>query len=230
MEYNWQQVYLGFYKEPLMKAPEHWFLGVRIQNEDRTKVMCNECWEFFKRLHPKHLNKHWLSIDEYRKKNWFSMNTAMIADEESLKISHKILGKPHSINNNREALENRYLAFITSRELWKWENSNERQNKYGTCHDQVWDRLKKYIERFWQLPTYASIWEDWKAIFSLLKHRYWDVNIGFKEYWLPRKDLVPGVCVEYTFSDWEIIRVWYKHNNWDKLVEKIKQTSKLFVI
>lgn len=228
MQYNWNEVYLGFYKEPLMKAPEHWFLWVRIQNEDRTKVMCNECWEFFKRLHPKHLNKHWLSIDEYRKKNWFSMNTAMIADQESLKISHKILGKPHAINNNIEALESRYLACTTSRELGKWENSNERQNKYWTCHDQVWDRLKKYIERFWQLPTYASIGEDWKAIYSLLKHRYWDVNIGFKEYWLPRKDIVPWVCVEYTFSDWEIIKVWYKHNNWDKLVEKIKQTSKLF--
>ena len=34
----------------------------------------------------------------------------MIADEESLKISHKILGKPHSIQNNKEALENRYIA------------------------------------------------------------------------------------------------------------------------
>jgi len=212
-----------------MKAPVHWFLGVRIQNEDRTKVMCNECWEFFKRIHPKHLNKHWLSIDEYRKKNWFSMNTAMIADEESLKISHKILWKPHSINNNKEALENRYIACTTSRELGKWENSNERQNKYGTCHDQVWDRLKNYIERFWQLPTYNSIWEDGKAIFSLLKHRYWDVNKWFKEYWLPQKDLIPWVCVEYTFSDWEVIKVGYTYNNWDKLVEKIKLTSPLFL-
>ena len=228
MEYNGKEVYMWFYKEPLMKAPVHGFLWVRIQNEDRTKVMCNECWEFFKRLHPKHLNKHWLTIDEYRKKNGFSMNTAMIADQESLNISHKILWKPHSINNNKEALENRYIACTTSRELGKWENSNERQNKYWTCHDQVWDRLKNYIERFWQLPTYASIWEDGKAIFSLLKYRYWDVNKWFKEYWLPQKDLIPWVCVEYTFSDWEVIKVWYTYNNWDKLVEKIKETSLLF--
>lgn len=228
MEYNWTEVYMGFYKEPLMKAPSHGYLGVRIQNKERTHVMCNECGEFFKRLHPKHLNKHWLSIDEYRKKNWFSMNTAMISDEESLKISHKILGKPHSIQNNEEAMQNRYIACTTSRELGVWENSNERQNKFWTCHDQVGERLRNYIERFGQLPTCASIGEDGRALFSLLKHRYNDVNVWFKEYGLPTKKLIPGKCVEYTFKDWEVVQVWYRHNNWEKLIQKIKETSLLF--
>lgn len=228
MEYNGKEVYMGFYKEPLMKAPSQGYLGVRIQNPERTQIMCNECGQYFKRLHTKHLQKHWLSIEEYRKKNWYAKNTWMIADMESLKISKTILGKPHSIQNNREAMESRYLACTTSREIGVWKNSNERQNKFWTCHDQVKERLKNYIERFWQLPTYQSIGEDGRALFSLLKHRYNDVNIGFKVYDLPTKKLIPWSCVEYTFKDWEVVQVWYKHKNWDKLIQKIKETSLIF--
>ena len=228
-KYEWEDVYMWFYKEPLMPTEKFGYLGVRIQNPDRTMIMCNECWKFFKRIHTKHLVKHGLSMEEYRKKYWYAKNTAMIADMESLNLSHKILGKPHSINNNPEALEKSKESRENWIELWKWENSNERQNKLGTCYEQIKDRLKTYIERFWQLPSYNAMWEDWKALFSLLKHRYWDVNRWFQEYWLPTKKLKPWDCVEYRFSDWEVIRVGYKYNeNWKLLIDKVMQTSNLF--
>ena len=225
MEYTWE-TYLWFYKEPLMKTQNKWYLGVRTQSEDRTLIMCNECWEFFKRIHTKHLAKHWITMEEYKKKNWFNQTTGMVSDIESLKISHKILWKKHSINYNEDALEKAKEGRKNA--SYSWNNSNERQNKFWTCIDQVGDRLKNYIERYGQLPTYASIWEDWKAIYSLLKHRYWDINKWFAEYWLPQKHILPWQYVEYVFSDATTIRVWYTYDNWDQLVEKIVKTSKLF--
>lgn len=209
-----------------MPSPKFWYLWVRIQSPDRSEIMCNECWNFYKRIHTKHLQKHWLSMMEYREKHGYSKNTAMIADMESLNISRAILWKPHAINNNPESLE----KAKQSREIssCSWKNSNERQNKYWTCHEQIRDRLKNYIERFWQLPSYNAMGEDWKALFSLLKHRYWDVNKWFKEYGLPTKKLYHWFCVEYTFSDWEKIQIWYKFDNWEKLIEKVKTTSYLF--
>jgi hypothetical protein len=115
---------------------------------------------------------------------------------------------------------------------WKsiWENSNERQNRLGTCIAQIWDRLKNYIERFWRPPTCSAMGDDGKALYSLLKHRYGDINIWFREYGLPTKILIPGECVEYTFPDNTVIQVGYKHDNWDRLYAKIRQTSKLFKI
>lgn len=230
MEYNWQEVYMWFYKEPLMPTENFWYLWVRIQNPERTLLMCNECWKFFKRLHTKHLVKHWLTINEYRIKYWYHKTTWMIADQESINISKKILWKAHSIHLNTEWLERRKENHIIALLEWKssWENSNERQNRLGTCIAQIWDRLKNYLERFWRPPTCNAMWEDWKALFSLLKHRYWDVNEWFRFYWLPTKKLIPWECVEYTFQDNTIIQVWYKHDNWDRLYAKIKQTSSLF--
>lgn len=228
MEYNWHEVYMGYYKEPLMKSSPHGFLGIRIQSTDRSQIMCNECGKFYKRLHSKHLNKHGMTMDEYREKHWYQKTTAMIADQESINISKRILWKAHSIHLNTEALEKRKEAFDAWVEIGKWKNSNERQNKLGTCHDQIADRLKSYIERFWRPPTYNAMWEDGKAIYSLLKHRYGDINEGFKEYWLPIKKLIPWECVEYHFQDSTIIEVWYKHDNWEQLFAKIKSTSSLF--
>jgi len=225
---NHDKVYMGFYKEPLMSAPNFGYLGIRIQSPDRTLLMCNECWKFYKRLHSKHLAKHGLTIEEYRKKNGYQKSTAMIADQESINISKRILGKSHSIHLNEKALEKRKESYDNWIEIGKWENTNERQNKLGTCHDQIADRLKNYIERFWRPPTYNAMWEDGKALYSLLKHRYGDVNDWFKEYWLPIKKLIPWECVEYTFKDSTIIQVGYKHDNWDRLLAKIKKTSSLF--
>jgi predicted transcriptional regulator len=70
-------------------------------------LMCNECGKFFKRLHTKHLVKHGLTSDEYKKKYGYQKTTGMIADQESINISKRILGKSHSININKEALEKR---------------------------------------------------------------------------------------------------------------------------
>lgn len=223
-----ENVYMGFYKEPLMKAPKFGYLWVRIQNPERTMIMCNECGNFFKRIHTKHIVKHWLTMEEYRKKNWYQKATAMCADQESINISKAILGRSHSIHLNEKALEKRVENHAKSLETGKWKNSNERQNKLWTCHDQIGERLKTYIERFWRPPTYNAMWEDWKALFSLLKHRYGSANDGFKEYWLPIKKLIPWECVEYHFSDSTIIKVWYKHDNWDQLYAKIKSTCSLF--
>lgn len=230
MQYNWEEVYMWFYKEPLMPTDKFWYLGIRIQNPERTMIMCNECWKFFKRLHTKHLVKHGLTIDEYKKKYGYQKTTGMVADQESINISKKILGKAHSINLNHETLEIRKENHAIALSNWKatWENSNERQNRLGTCVAQIWERLKNYIERFWRPPTCNAMWDDGKALYSLLKHRYGDVNLGFKQYWLPIKKLIPWECVEYTFSDNTVIQVWYKHDNWDKLYAKIRQLSPLF--
>lgn len=147
---NHDEIYMGFYKEPLMPAPNFGYLGIRIQSPDRTLLMCNECGKFYKRLHPKHLAKHGLTIEEYRKKNGYQKSTAMIADQESINISKRILGKSHSIHLNEKALEKRAEKHSESLKEGRsaWENTNERQNKLGTCHDQIGDRLKNYIERF----------------------------------------------------------------------------------
>lgn len=230
MEINYDECYLWFHKKPLMKAPNYWFLWVRVQSKDRDYILCNECWRFYKRLHSKHLAKHGLTIEEYRKKNGYQKSTAMIADQESINMSKRILWKTHSIHLNEKALEKRAENHSESLKEGRsaWENTNERQNKLGTCHDQIGDRLKNYIERFWRPPTYNAMWEDGKALYSLLKHRYGDVNDGFKEYWLPIKKLIPWECVEYTFKDSTIIQVGYKHDNWDRLLAKIKKTSSLF--
>ncbi len=225
-----ENVYMWFYKEPLMKAPNFWYLWVRVQSEDRATLMCNECGKFFKRIHTKHLAKHWMTMEEYRKKNWYQKSTAMCADQESINISKAILWRSHSINMNEEALRKRAENHKASMENGKWENSNERQNKLGTCHDQIGERLRIYLERFWRPPTYNAMGEDGKALFSLLKHRYWTANNWFIEYWLPIKNLIPWECVEYTFQDNTIIKVWYKHDNWDQLYAKIKSTCSLFKI
>lgn len=228
MEYNGQEVYMWFFKEPLMPTEKFWYLWVRIQSPDRTMIMCNECGKFFKRLHTKHLAKHWLSIDEYRSKHGYNKTTSMISDQESVNFSKKILGKAHSINNHSQ--EKRKINHEKALKEWKatWAVTNERQNWYGTCIAQIGDRLKNYIERYGRPPTYSAIWEDGKALYSLLKHRYGDINKWFRIYGLPTKKLIPWECVEYIFDDWEVIRVWYKHNNWDSLLDKIKQTSNLF--
>ena len=232
MEYNGQEVYMGYYKEPLMPSENFGYLGIRIQNPERTMIMCNECWQFFKRLHTKHFQKHWLTSDEYKKKYWYNKTTGMIADQESINISKRILGKAHSIHLNSDALAIRAENHAITLKEWKssWENTNEMQNKNWTCIDQIGDRLKNYIERFGRPPTCNAMGDDGKALYSLLKHRYGDVNIGFREYGLPTKKLFPWECVEYTFSDNTVIQVWYKHDNWDRLYAKIRQTSKLFKI
>lgn len=230
MEINYDECYLWFYKKPLMPTENFWYLWVRVQNPERTMLMCNECWKFLKRIHTKHLKKHGLTSDEYKKKYGYNKTTGMVADQESINISKKILGKSHSIHLNSDALVVRAENHSLSPKNWKsnWNNTNEMQNKLGTCIDQIWDRLKNYIERFWRPPTCNAMWDDGKALYSLLKHRYGDVNIGFREYGLPTKVLIPGECVEYTFSDNTVIQVWYKHDNWDRLLAKIKKTSILF--
>lgn len=230
MEYNWKEVYMWFYKEPLMPTENFWYLWVRIQTPDRTMIMCNECGKFFKRLHTKHLIKHWLTIDEYRTKYGYNKTTSMIADQESVNISKRILGKAHSVHLNKEAQEKRKINHAKALSEWKstWAVTNERQNWYWTCIAQVGDRLKNYIERYWRPPTYNAIGEDGKALYSMLKHRYGDINKWFRVYWLPTKKLIPWECVEYSFEDWEVIQVWYKHDNWEELYSKIKSTCKLF--
>lgn len=156
----------------------------------------------------------------------------MIADQESINISKKILGKSHSIHLNTKALETRKEnhALALQNGSSSWENTNDRQNKKGTCIAQIGDRLKNYIERFGRPPTHNAMGDDGKALYSLLKHRYGDINIGFREYGLPTKIIIPGECVEYTFSDNTVIQVGYKHDNWDRLYAKIRQTSLLFKI
>lgn len=230
IEYKWEKVIIWFAKEPLMPTENFWYLWVKIQNLDRTKIMCCECGKFFKRLHPTHIKKHWLTFNEYKKKYWYSQNTSLLADKESLHMSHLIMWKPHALNNQPELLEKAKAWRDKAREEWRtfWENSNERQNKYWTCYDQIKARLISYIESYWQLPTYNSIWEDWIAIYSILKHRYWDINKWFKEYWLPTKQVSPWKRVNYYFKDWDVISVGYNYNNWGKLIKKIKETSDLF--
>ena len=227
IQYNWQEVYIGFAKQPLMPTDKFWYLWVKIQNLEKTRIMCCECGQFFKRIHTKHLIKHWLTMKEYKVKYGYSLTTSIIADTESLAISKRILWKAHSIEKNSEALEKAREG--RKENTWKWENSMERKNKYWTCPEQLKDRLKNYIERYWQLPTYNWLWEDWVVLYSLLKYKYWDINKWFLEYWLPTKKLKPWSYVEYTFSDGEAIKVWYNYDNWDKLVNKIKETSLLFI-
>ena len=194
-------------------------------------ILCNECGKFFRRIHTKHLAKHWLTMAEYREKNGYQKTTAMCADQESINMSKRILWKAHAINKNEEALErraeNHALALKENKSSWK--NTNERQNKFWTCVDQVGDRLKNYLDRFWRPPSYNAMWEDGKALFSLLKHRYGSSNAWFEFYWLPTKKLIPWECVEYTFKDWTTIQVGYKHDNWDRLYAKIRQTCKLYI-
>jgi len=220
--------YLWFYKDPLMPSPNFWYLGVRTQNAERTLIMCNECGKFFKRIHTKHLVKHWLTMEQYREKYGYQKSTAMCADQESINISKKILWKTHSIQNNREALKKRAENHAKSTENGKWKNRNGRQNEFWTCHDQIGERLRIYLERFWRPPTYSAMWEDWGALYSLLRNRYGSVNDWFKEYGLPIKHLIPWECVEYHFSDSTIIKVWYKHDNREQLYAKIKSTCSLF--
>jgi proteasome assembly chaperone (PAC2) family protein len=76
-------------------------------------------------------------MDEYRKKYGYQKTTGMIADQESINISKKILGKAHSIHLNSNALEKRKESFEKSVEIGKWENSNERQNRLGSCVAQI---------------------------------------------------------------------------------------------
>lgn len=228
--YKGIKCYIWYAKLPLMPNQTFWYKWVKIQNEERTSIMCNECGKFYKRLHTKHLKKHNLSSIEYKKKYWYSTTSSIVADIESLNISKRILWKPHSIENNKDALEKRRENHIKSLSEWasSWENSMERKNKFWTCPEQLKVRLKNYIERFWMMPTCSSIWQDWQALYSLLKHKYKNINSWFLEYWLPIKNLIPWVCVEYKFSDWEVIKIGYKYNNRDKLVKKIKETSLLF--
>lgn len=232
MQYNWEEVYIWFAKEPLMPSPNFGYLGVKIQNPERTMIMCNECWKYFKRLHPKHLQKHWMDFIEYKRKHGYSLTTCLIADAESLAISKNILWRPHSINNNKEALEKRKENHKKALEEWKskWENSMDRKNKFWTCPEQIKDRLRNYIERYWRLPTCDAFWEDWKAIYSLLKHKFWDINKWFREYKLPTKKIKPWQYVEYEFGDGEKIKAGYNYDNWEKITAKIKETSLLFTM
>lgn len=229
IKYQGKKAYIGFAKVPLIPNDNGiGFKGVKLQTEKRDLIQCSECGEWKKRITSRHLMLHGTTVLEYKKKFGFNLQTSLTSDTSSLISSNNMLGLKHSFTNNK-SIQRKGTEKLE--EHWKKRKARpisiEEKNKLGTCSEQIKQRMRSFIIRFKRLPSPSGIGADGMALWSLLRHRYGKVNKGLRELDLPQR-IQRGSHVDYVFPDNVIIKCGMQHNNYDKLIEKIKKESKLF--
>lgn len=176
------------YKEPFMPyVGGHGYQGVLLFDGVSDKIQCHFCGNWFTEL-SNHLHKeHSVNVAWYKKEVGLAQSTAL--------ISEKL--RSVCIENGRTQYKN--LKRLTFRERIKnpkeWsrkvkssmkENPRERQNKHGTCPEQLLHRLKKEAERLGYTPvrrettfsrTVLRVFGTWERAIKLANLEYRPVGM-----------------------------------------------------
>lgn len=102
IDYKGEKVFIGIAKlPPIATSNKMGFMGVKLQKEDKSKILCYECGKWVKRINGTHLRSHNLNIEQYKEKYGFNKTTVLACDNSSLVMSKIMMGKKHSLANNK---------------------------------------------------------------------------------------------------------------------------------
>lgn len=183
--------FVGVAKSPLMPAKKGYgYLGVLLQTDNRTLVMCHECGKWMRYINKTHLESHGLDKKQYCKKYGLFITNGLLSDEMSQSQAER--GRQNILKLNRENPE--YAQQIRAEagrrrkgQLRSQTGSDtvEYKNRYNTCERQIGYRLIEWVKKYKDLPSRSNKKGDGASISKVLFRRYGSVNNGFQHYGLP---------------------------------------------
>ena len=181
------KAYIGTAKQPLMPNENGLgFKGVLIQDETRKFVQCYGCGDWFTQVHSKHIKKCCgLEMDDYKEKYGFNKDRGMVSDEVSRLRTASVLEAAKKSVAMREVQENVWKMHFRRKNLGGkgCRRTAERFNDWGTCPEQIKQRLKSFIIENHYLPNDAN---RGRRIWNVLKNRFGSWNKALQHYGLPQ--------------------------------------------
>lgn len=214
------RAYIGLAKLPLMKNDNGiGFKGVKVQSENRALIQCSNCSMWLTKLAAAHLQKcGGLTTREYKEKFSLNLHSGLISDVTGNKMS--VLAEKLLATNKFNRGYNGKRKFLKGRKP-----SMETLDKWGTCPEQLRDRLFEYINRFKRIPN-GSPREGISV--PTYKYRFGSFNNALKHYKLPTRTQF-GAYVLYEFQDGTIYKIQKHYFDYEKfyklLIQKCPQLS-----
>ena len=142
------------YKEPFMKNPEpfHGFQGVLLHDSQDDVVQCSECGEWLTAIGGAHLKKRGLDARRYKKKFGLKQSTALI--NETLRAYRIGVGMKGSLNAEGVKPSHFKKGEDVRRIKRDYGIPMESRNEYGTCPEQILDKLRKLHDKLGRQPSY----------------------------------------------------------------------------
>ena len=179
------RAFLGVAKSPLQIVTNGYgYKGVLLQTDNREFIQCHVCGKWLRQIQQKHLDKHNIDKDQYRKAYGLMKTTALVSDAMSESLSIRaILRNKVSPNSNKHLNNARATAMSRMANHVKKDNV-EYNNRFGLCEQQLGYRLVEFVKKYKDLPSRSTKGEG-GMITKALHRRYGSTNDGFKHYGLP---------------------------------------------
>lgn len=193
------RAYIGVAKHPLMGNKKGYgFKGVLLQDEDRKLIQCASCGKWTRKITYSHLKKCCgLTAREYKKKYGLYMQTGLVADETSLKLTKVALKNKESwFTAESSARERKKIPKGIKRNLM----NGEHNNKHGLCEEQLKEELRTFIHNNRELP---GMHNRGHRIYKALVRRYGSCSEGLKNYGLPFRER-RGTNLKFVFPDYTV--------------------------
>lgn len=182
------KVDVGKSNPPLMPTENYGFLGVVLQTHDGSAVQCNECGQWGRTIHPKHLATHDLTPLSYKLKYSIGRLQVLSCDQYREEKRVACIERKSYLNLSPFTKEQRKkgIKAVLKIRNGKTNGSMTRRNKTGSCPLQLMKRVRDYIHENHELPTQAKE----ENLIGLLKYYYGSRNIAFEEWGLPTVEKV----------------------------------------
>lgn len=177
------------YKEPFMPyVGGHGYQGVLLFDGESDKVQCHLCGEWFKELGHHLHREHSVKADWYKNEVGLSQNSFLISEKLRSKFvaqgiaQYKNLKRFASLRRGKKSPR----ALVEKQRAGLKANPRERQNKNGTCPEQLLHRLRKEADRLGHTPirrkttfsrTVIRVFGTWERSIKLANLEYRKVGM-----------------------------------------------------
>jgi len=214
MELKDQNLTLLHYKEPLKAIPKkegYGYYGTILITLDKTLMQCHVCGELRADVGRHSLNKHKISVSDYKDKYQLARKTSLISESE--RIRRKTLLLNRFDNMTKEEKEAHKQCALKG---WREYNRNrktpkkqpkislETKNKRGTCPDQLLAKIQEVKRKLKKTPSLKefiketggqrykhliiSEFDSWNNALKKLGEKTIEPNMFIQKY--SRKDLI----------------------------------------
>lgn len=216
------------YKEPFMPyVGGYGYQGVLLFNGEDDKVQCHLCGDWFAYLSHHLHREHSMSAAQYKTEVGLSQTTALLGEKQrAVLIKNGLDKRLKNLRINRHHSEaSRKKISETLKNL-----TREKQNKFGTCPEQLLQRIKDKFLELGRTPTQKEItgyqtivkvWGTWKRAIEI-------AGIPYRQPTVP----INGYKYRYNIEDVHAFIVnWYdEHNSLPKATNWRKNAGAYTVI
>lgn len=154
------------------------YMGILLQNTDIDKIQCHFCGAWLKSLTHSHLETHKLTAKTYKEQvglyrgtSLMSLGTIHLYREKVGRQKNNKMKKGNTLNkdNKRDGHSEAVKAST---------NTAQHYNKYGTCEEQLKDRLNKAIEKYGRVPQQ----KEEQNLYAAFRQRFGTNKKGLEYY------------------------------------------------